>query len=114
MRSPDSYTVYPILVSGLDYYLDCNDAAIKIMHAAGKDKLLHCSLLDISLERQPDEELSAEKGKSLLSKSLKEGSSHFEWLHRNFDGEDFPVDVFHNFCYGTTKDGRNNEVNTDR
>ena len=74
------------------------------MHAANKEKLLHCSPLDIAPERQPDGELSAEKGNSLLSKSLKEGSSHFEWLHRNFDGEDFLVDVFHNFCYGSAKD----------
>jgi len=74
------------------------------MHASGKEQLLQYSLLDISPERQPDGELSIEKGKSLLSKSLQEGSSHFEWLHRNFDGEDFLVDVFHNFCYGSAKD----------
>jgi PAS domain S-box-containing protein len=86
-------SVDPILISDRDHYLDCNEAAIKIMHASSKEQLLKCGPLDISPERQPDGELSAEKGKLVLSKSLKEGSSHFEWLHRKFDGEDFLVEV---------------------
>ena len=90
----DSYNVDPILISGLDRYLDCNDAAITIMHVPGKEKLLHCSLLDISPGRQPDGELSVEKGKSVLSKSLKEGNSHFEWLHRNLTVRIFLLTYF--------------------
>ena len=86
-------SVDPIFIFDGDRYLDCNEAAVKIMHAFNKEQLLKGGPLDISPERQPDGELSTEKGKSVLSKSLKEGSSHFEWLHRNFDGEDFLVEV---------------------
>jgi PAS domain S-box-containing protein len=86
-------SVDPILISDLDHYLDCNEAAVAIMHASAKEQLLKCGPLDISPERQPDGALSVEKGKLVLSESLKGGSSHFEWLHRNFDGEDFLVEV---------------------
>lgn len=86
-------SVDPIFIFDGNRYLDCNEAAIKIMHAPNKEQLLKCGPLDISPERQPDGELSSEKEILLLSKLLKGGSSHFEWLHRNFDGEDFLVDV---------------------
>jgi PAS domain S-box-containing protein len=86
-------SVDPIFIFDGDRYLDCNEAAVKMMHASNKEQLLKGGPLDISPERQPDGELSTEKGKFLLSKSLKEGSSHLEWLHRNFDGEDFLVEV---------------------
>jgi PAS domain S-box-containing protein len=86
-------SVDPIFIFDGDRYLDCNEAAVKMMHASNKEQLLKGGPLDISPESQPDGELSTEKGKYLLTKSLKEGSSHLEWLHRNFDGEDFLVEV---------------------
>lgn len=86
-------SVDPIFIFDGDRYLDCNEAAIGIMHASNKEQLLKVGPLDISPKRQPDGELSIEKGKSVLSKTLKEGSAHFEWLHRNLDGENFLVEV---------------------
>lgn len=86
-------SVDPILIFDGDRFIDCNEAAIKITHASGKEQLLACSPFDISPKRQPDGELSKDKGKILLATSLKKGSGHFEWLHQNFTGEDFFVDV---------------------
>jgi PAS domain S-box-containing protein len=86
-------SVDPIFIFDGDRYLDCNEAAIKIMHASHKEQLLTCGPLDISPERQYDGELSTDKGRLVISKLLKEGNGHFEWLHRNFDGEDFLVEV---------------------
>jgi len=63
------------------------------MHAFSKEQLLKCGPLDVSPEMQPDGELSSKKGKTILSKLLEEGSSHFEWLCRNFDGEDLFVEI---------------------
>ena len=56
-------SVDPIFIFDGDRYLDCNEAAVKMMHASNKEQLLKCGPLDISPERQPDGELSAEKGK---------------------------------------------------
>jgi PAS domain S-box-containing protein len=86
-------SVDPIFIFDGDHFLDCNEAAIKIMHASNKKHLLTCGPLDISPEVQPDGTLSSEKGESLLTKLLEEGSSHFEWLCRNFDGEDVFLEV---------------------
>ena len=86
-------SVDPIFIFNGDRFLDCNEAAIKIMHASNKEQLLKCGPLDISPEMQPDGALSSEKGKLVLSKLLEEGSSHFEWLCRNFDEKDFLVEV---------------------
>jgi PAS domain S-box-containing protein len=80
-------SIDPIFIFDGDHFLDCNEAAIKIMHASNKEQLLKCGPLDISPEIQPDGALSSEKGKLVLSKLLKEESIHFEWLCRNFDGE---------------------------
>ena len=62
------------------------------MHASNKEQLLKCGPL-IYRPKGNLMENYRQKGKVVLSKSLKEGSSHFEWLHRNFDGEDFLVEV---------------------
>jgi PAS domain S-box-containing protein len=86
-------SVDPIFIFDGDRFLDCNEAAIKILRASSKERLLKCGPFDISPEVQPDGVLSSEKGKLLLSKLLVEGSSHFEWLCRNFDGEDFLLEV---------------------
>jgi PAS domain S-box-containing protein len=80
-------SVDPILISDIDHYFDCNEAAIKIMHASNKEQLLKSGPLDISPEIQPDGALSSEKGKLVLSKLLIEESIHLEWFCRNFDGE---------------------------
>ncbi len=87
-------SIDPIFVFDGDRYLDCNEAAVSVMRASNKEELLRVGgPLEISPERQPDGQLSIEKGKSVLIKSLKEGKSRFEWLHRKFDGKDLFVDV---------------------
>lgn len=83
----------PIFIFNGDHFLDCNEAAMKIIHASDKEQLLKCGPLDISPITQPDGVLSSEKGKLVLSKLIEEGSSHFEWLCRNFDGECFLLEV---------------------
>lgn len=86
-------SVDPILIFDGDRFFDCNEAAIKIMRASGKEQLLACSPFDISPQKQPDGELSKKKGRLVLSRSLKKGNGRFEWLHQNFMGENFLVEV---------------------
>ena len=86
-------SVDPVLLIDGDRFVDCNEAALKILHCAGKDQLIGARPSDISPERQPDERLSSEKANEIIGDSLKLGASHFEWMHRTFDGDDFWVDV---------------------
>jgi len=87
-KSPDAM----LLLDG-DVFIDCNQAAVEMMHCASKQQLLALHLYDISPERQPDGRLSTEKAHALIATAFREGSVQFEWLHRRVDGEDFPVEV---------------------
>ena len=86
-------SVDPILMLDGERFVDCNEAAVKIMHCTGKDQLVGTRPSDISPERQPDGRLSSEKTEELIGVTLKQGSNHFEWKHRTFDGEEFWADV---------------------
>ncbi|HEX2965496.1 MAG TPA: PAS domain S-box protein, partial [Syntrophorhabdaceae bacterium] len=86
-------SVDPMLIVHNYECIDCNQAALKIMHASDKEQLLGRTPVDISPEIQPDGSLSKERVESLFLKAMKEGSNHFEWCHRNFSGEEFSVEV---------------------
>lgn len=79
----------------LDHYkfIDCNEAAVNIMHCASKWDLLSLCPSSLSPERQPDGALSINKEIMLIDRAYKEGSLRFEWIHRTQDGADFPVEV---------------------
>jgi PAS domain S-box-containing protein len=83
----------PILLLDNGVYVDCNEAAVKLMGATGKDRLTGLHVLDISRERQPDGRLSSEKVPELIELAMKEGTSRFEWMHRGFDGRELWVEV---------------------
>ncbi|MCX5814806.1 MAG: PAS domain S-box protein [Proteobacteria bacterium] len=86
-------SVDPILMIDGERFVDCNEAAVKIMHCTGKDQLVGTRPSDISPARQPDGRVSSEKEKELIGIALKQGSNHFEWKHRTVDGEEFWADV---------------------
>ena len=74
-------------------FIDCNEAAIKILRASSKKELLSRDPLALSPLRQPDGELSSAKGKEMVDLALQEGASHFEWVHKRLNGSLFPVEV---------------------
>ncbi len=86
-------SVDPIFIFDGECYIDCNEAALQIMGCNTKEELLKYHPLEISPEYQPDGEPSNEKGKRVIAKAKKEGSNHFEWLHKSIDGKEFWVDV---------------------
>ena len=86
-------SVDPILMLDGERFVDCNEAALKIMHCSGKDQLIGIKPSDISPERQPDGRFSSKKADELIGIALKQGSNHFEWKHRTIDGEEFWTDV---------------------
>ncbi len=86
-------SVDPIFIFDGERYIDCNEAALKIMGCTGKEELLGYHPLEISPEYQPDGQSSREKGHKVISRAKKEGSNRFEWLHRDVKGNEFWVDV---------------------
>jgi two-component system cell cycle sensor histidine kinase/response regulator CckA len=74
-------------------FIDCNEAACRMIGCSGKDALLHLKPEDISPERQPDGTLSSDKVRQLIDGAYREGSSRFEWVHRRLDGTELYLDV---------------------
>ncbi|MBN1305953.1 MAG: PAS domain S-box protein [Anaerolineales bacterium] len=74
-------------------FTDCNDAAIKMLKADSKVAVLSLEPAQISPLHQPDGKLSSEKQVALIQKAFEEGNIQFEWIHRDINGIDFPVEV---------------------
>jgi PAS domain S-box-containing protein len=81
-----------LLLDG-NVFVDCNPAAVKMMHCADKEQLLSLHPAELSPERQPDGRLSFDKANELIAEAFKKKSLRFRWVHRRADGQDFPVEV---------------------
>ena len=87
-RSPDA-----ILLLDDGVFIDCNQAAVDMLRAAGKDELLSLSPSDLSPAIQPDGTSSTTKAQQMTAVALERGSHRFEWLARRRNGSEFPVEV---------------------
>ncbi len=85
-------SVDPTFVLDGDTFLDCNEAAARLM-GCSKARLVGLRPFDLSPERQPDGRLSSEKARELIDAAFGEGVIRFEWVHRTFNGDDLRVDV---------------------
>lgn len=83
----------PALLLDNGTYIDCNEAALRILCCPGKDRLIGLRPADLSPERQPDGALSTDKAEEVVDVASREGFNRFEWVHRAFDGSDVWVDV---------------------
>ena len=86
-------SVDPILLLDGDIFIECNEAATRLMGCSGKEQPIGLHPWDLSPKRQPDGRLSSEKGKELTSVAMRQGINRFEWMHRTFNGEDLWIDV---------------------
>jgi PAS domain S-box-containing protein len=87
-RSPDA-----ILLLDDGVFIDCNQRAVEMLRAAGKDELLSLSPSDLSPSLQPDGASSSLKAQQMIATAFERGSHRFEWLARRRDGSEFPVEV---------------------
>ena len=87
-RSPDA-----ILLLDDGVFIDCNQAAVDMLHAAGKDELLSLSPSDLSPPFQPDGTSSATKTEQMIAVALERGSHRFEWVAKRRNDSEFPVEV---------------------
>lgn len=74
-------------------YIDCNQAAVDMLHYESKQQLLNTEPADLSPEIQPDGQSSRKKADDIIQSMEKNESRRFEWVHTRANGEDFPVEV---------------------
>lgn len=70
-----------------------NPAACAMYGARDQAEFTQLGPWDVSPERQPDGQLSAEKSQQAIAIALRDGSHSFEWMHRRLDGHEFPTIV---------------------
>ena len=74
-------------------FIDCNDAAIRMLGASSKEEVLKASPGEISPSVQPNGDDSYQHAQKMMIKTLNEGISTFECFHKRFDNTIFMVDV---------------------
>jgi len=74
-------------------FVDCNAAAVELMGAGTKEKLLGARPEDLSPPIQPDGTPTHEKSAQVLALVQEHGGHRFEWLCRRFDGVEVPLEV---------------------
>ncbi len=73
--------------------IDCNQAAVDMLGAIDKCQVLATHPAVFSPERQPCGRTSLEKSQEMDALARRSGYHRFEWIHRKFDGTEFPVEV---------------------
>ena len=74
-------------------FVDCNQAAVDLMRAGTKERLLQSRPAQLSPPLQPEGCTSEEKSAHVIAQTSKHGGYRFEWLARRFDGRDIPLEV---------------------
>ncbi len=74
-------------------FMDCNSAAVELMRAGTKEKLLGARPEDLSPPLQADGTSSREKTAQVIALVAERGSHRFEWVARRFDGREVPLEV---------------------
>ncbi len=87
-QSPD-----PTWIIEDNRFIDCNEAAVRLLGYTSKEGLLRSHPSDLSPEFQPDGERSLMKAERILGTMVGGGFRRFEWTHRKADGTTFPAEV---------------------
>ncbi len=74
-------------------FVDCNQAAMDMLHCTDKQELLLLHPSKLSPPYQPDGRPSGEKADEMIATALRNGSHRFEWIHCSTHRADFPVEV---------------------
>ena len=82
-----------ILIIEGETFIDCNDAAVRMLRHANREDVLRTHPSQLSPPTQPDGRESFEKANEMIALAFDRGSHRFEWDHLRADGEVFPVEV---------------------
>ena len=88
-------------------FLDCNDAAVKLIGAKDKAQLLQTTPMDLSPPFQPNGATTRERTAQIIALVEKHNGYRFEWTMRRKDGRDVPLEVS---CTPILMSGRNIHV----
>ncbi len=81
-----------ILTLNTNFYI-ANKATLELFGFKNEEEFKNYTPYQLSPEYQPDGQLSAEKAKAMIKKTLDEGSCYFEWLHKKLTGKEFYATV---------------------
>jgi PAS domain S-box-containing protein len=74
-------------------FVDSNLAAVELMRAGTKEKLLRMRPEDLSPPFQPDGTPTSDKTAEVVALIEQRGGHRFEWVARRFDGREVPLEV---------------------
>ena len=83
----------PMLIIDNKRFVDCNAATLTMFGMTSKEQIIDHHPSDISPPFQPDGRDSYEKAEEIMTITLREGSHHFEWLHKRMNGDLFWAEV---------------------
>ncbi len=82
-----------LLIDNSFHFIDCNEAALKILGAVSKDQVINKPPTFFSPKYQPDGQLSETKAAKMIKNAYKKGSLQFEWVHKRINGAAIYMDV---------------------
>lgn len=74
-------------------FIDCNDAAVRMLGYTDKNELLQLHPSKISPQFQPDGKPSAQKADEMMKTARETGNNRFEWVHLKADGSAIWIEV---------------------
>jgi PAS domain S-box-containing protein len=74
-------------------FVDCNEAALKMLGYNSRSDFLSATPSQLSPEYQPDGASSEVKAQKMMDNAVRHGSYRFEWQHTRANGQIFPVEV---------------------
>jgi len=74
-------------------FTSANAATVELFGAGDKRRFTSLGPWDVSPERQPDGEASADKARRMIGTAMEQESHFFEWTHQRLNGEVFPATV---------------------
>ncbi len=87
-HSPDA-----LLLLDRNSFVDCNDAALRLMGAGSRDHLIGKTPIELSPEFQPDGASSRERARQIINDVYNGIDQRFEWQHTRIDGSTFYAEV---------------------
>ena len=73
--------------------VDCNPAAVTLMRAPSKERLLHAHPASLAPLTQPDGRASQDAVTEITALITHNGGHRFEWLAKRFDGTEVPLEI---------------------
>jgi PAS domain S-box-containing protein len=83
-----------ILLNDEKGFIDCNPSALRMFGGSTRDEFIGKHPVELSPPTQPGGEDSMSLAKEIIATAFKNGSIQFEWMHRRFDGTEFPAEIW--------------------